>query len=339
MDYSIGIVFATRPNIKNLQWILMSLDKQTYQNFKVYILIDQKLIKKEFEDLQKVCLMWLENISEKIKFISNISNPDFRWENNVSYIRNYGLKITKENFVQIFDDDEKFDEHYLKSMLDLRLSEFNKREKDFVLVPTVLFRDTKQVQTYGFSHYNYRLSRPEPQYFGDKKPSFLSKIINNLFKGVKYQNPSLQETWFKEIQMCSMNSVFWPKTIFDKIKMDPKFDFIYEDLDFSYRIFKSWYKILVTNKISIQHMERDKTLLEHAWVGNKYAAYRKAKHKMLFIKKHANFLHTIQFYVLGFWAQPLRLFLKIVIYWWKNRWALIAAHLKGIKDWMKYNLK
>ena len=45
-------------------------------------------------------------------------------------------------------------------------------------------------------------------------------------------------------------------------------------------------------------MERDKTLLEHAWVGNEYSSYRKAKHKMLFIKKHANFFQKIEFYVL-----------------------------------------
>jgi len=57
MDYSIGVVFATRPNLKNLQSILSSLAEQTYQNFKVYVLIDQKITRKEFDEIQKASLV------------------------------------------------------------------------------------------------------------------------------------------------------------------------------------------------------------------------------------------------------------------------------------------
>ena len=54
-------------------------------------------------------------------------------------------------------------------------------------------------------------------------------------------------------------------------------------------------------------MERDKTLLENAWIGSEFQCYRKARHRMWFIKKNATKLQKIQFYLLGFWAQPLRL--------------------------------
>jgi hypothetical protein len=61
-------------------------------------------------------------------------------------------------------------------------------------------------------------------------------------------------------------------------------------------------------------MERDKTPLEQAWVGNEYSAFRKAKHRILFVKKHGNLTDKLKFYLLGFWGQPLRLMIKILMY-------------------------
>lgn len=61
-------------------------------------------------------------------------------------------------------------------------------------------------------------------------------------------------------------------------------------------------------------MERDKSKLEEARVGNEHAAYRKAKHRMLFVKKYGNLIQKMQFYLFGFRGQPLRLILKILLY-------------------------
>lgn len=59
-------------------------------------------------------------------------------------------------------------------------------------------------------------------------------------------------------------------------------------------------------------MERDKTRLEEARVGNQYAAYRKAKHRMLFVNKYGSLTDKLKFYLLGFRGQPLRLIIKIL---------------------------
>ncbi|MEI6119190.1 MAG: hypothetical protein WCP92_08580 [bacterium] len=73
-------------------------------------------------------------------------------------------------------------------------------------------------------------------------------------------------------------------------------------------------------------MERNKSKLEEARVGNEHAAYRKAKHRMLFVKKYGNILQKIQFYLLGFRGQPLRLMLKVLLYaQGKQKWNLIKA--------------
>ena len=59
-------------------------------------------------------------------------------------------------------------------------------------------------------------------------------------------------------------------------------------------------------------MERDKTFLEEARVANEYAAYRKAKHRMLFVKKYGKFSDKIKFYLFGFRGQPLWLIFKVL---------------------------
>ncbi len=61
-------------------------------------------------------------------------------------------------------------------------------------------------------------------------------------------------------------------------------------------------------------MERDKTLLENARIGSEFQCHRKARHRMRFIKKNATKIQKFQFYLLGFWAQPLRLIFKIIRY-------------------------
>ena len=66
--------------------------------------------------------------------------------------------------------------------------------------------------------------------------------------------------------MFSGNSLFGPTKIFQKVLFDEAFDFVYEDLEFTYRMHKSGYPLFVTNELILNHMERDKNILEHARV-------------------------------------------------------------------------
>ena len=88
-----------------------------------------------------------------------------------------------------------------------------------------------------------------------------------------------------------------PAHIFKEHLFDEKLDFVYEDLDFTYNIHRVGYPIIVLRDLKIYHMERDKTLLEQARVANEYAAYRKAKHRMLFVKKYGKIFDKIKFYL------------------------------------------
>ena len=80
--------------------------------------------------------------------------------------------------------------------------------------------------------------------------------------------------------MYSGNSLLAPARMFKKILFDEKIDFVYEDLDFTYRITKANIPLIVLRDLKIYHMERDKTLLEMARVGHTLQAYKKAKHRI-----------------------------------------------------------
>lgn len=308
MKNKLTIAFPTRPNLHNIKWLLWSLDSQTFQDFKVIILIDSVLSQKEFDDLQKESLKWLKNIKDKINFISNI-NSDFVPQKWVSYVRNYWIKLADTVFLNLFDDDEILKPNYLEKTFKIYNSIKNKWAEQFILVPKLMFRQTWQIQNEWFDYYNFRTSRPHSFHFKWEK--------------------------FAQIQMFSGNSLFGPTKIFQKILFDEKFDFVYEDLEFTYRIHKAWYPIFITSELEIYHMERDKTPLEHARVWSEFAAYRKARHRMWFIKKNATKLQKIQFYLLGFRAQPLRLTFKIIRFAPIKNWkTLIWALIRGTKDGM-----
>ena len=334
MKNKLTVAFPTRPNIQNIKWLLWSLDKQTFQDFKVIALIDSKLTDKEFKDLKKQALEWLKKIKDKVNFISNV-NSDFIPQKWVSYVRNYGIKLADTEFLNLFDDDEILKPDYLEKSFEIynvilnevlrsapaeknlkkdsssqSSSEWQKQLKwEFILVPKLMFRQTWQIQNEWFDYYNFWTSRPHSFHFEWEK--------------------------FAQIQMFSGNSLFGPTKIFKEILFDERFDFVYEDLEFTYRIHKAWYPIFISSELEIYHMERDKTLLENARIGSEFQCHRKARHRMRFIKKNATKIQKFQFYLLGFWAQPLRLIFKIIRFAPMKDWkTLIWALIRGTRDWI-----
>ena len=132
-------------------------------------------------------------------------------------------------FILLMDDDERFDEQYLEQNLQLWAKYKGIISQDFVLCPTLMYRKTGRVQNYGFSHFNYRMSRPVPAHMDDKERIF--------------------------VQMYSGNSLFAPAYIFQQNLFDEQLDFVCEDLDFSRGLTYTGYPIIVLRDLQIFHME------------------------------------------------------------------------------------
>lgn len=298
----LSVVIPTRwdHNLKNIVECLVS---QTFKDFEVIFVVDRKI-----ENLD----LWLaENpfLQHTMFRCITDANPGYRIHNNASYNRNIGIKHAKGEFIQLMDDDEWFETDYLENSLKLWDNYHRMIKKDFVLTPTLMYRKTWIIQNQGFTHFSYRLSRPIPQILWNKQRAY--------------------------IQMYSWNSLLAPAHIFKEILFDENLDFVYEDLDFSLRIHRAGYPIIVLRDLRIYHMEREKTKLEHARVANEYSAYRKAKHRMIFVNKYGTFSDKIKFYLLGFLGQPLWLIIKIFLYApWKQKTSLFRALWKWTVDWL-----
>ena len=298
-NMKLTIVIPTRGD-KNMQNSIKCLQKQTFKDFEAIFVVDRLIINDEKRVKDR-----------RIHYITNI-NSDFISKQNASYNRNFGIKQAKGEYILLMDDDEWFEESYLENYLVLRDEYRKKLAKDFVLVPTLMYRKTGHIQSQWFSHFNYLLSRPIPQVLWNKSRDY--------------------------IQMYSWNSLLAPAYIFKEYPFDEEMDFVYEDLDFSYSIHRAWYPIIVLRDLKIYHMERDKTALEHLWIGNEHSAYKKFKHKMMFIKKNASTVDLIVFYIFGFLWHPMWLTLYLLKYPFKTHtFVIIKSIRKGV--FYKHSIK
>jgi hypothetical protein len=62
-------------------------------------------------------------------------------------VRNYGIKLADTRFINLFDDDEIFEQDYLQKTFDIRNQHRGELKKDFILTPTLMFRKTSQIQS------------------------------------------------------------------------------------------------------------------------------------------------------------------------------------------------
>lgn len=295
-----------------MQNMIACLQTQTFKDFEAIFIVDK--------NLTNTWKIWEEFISDddRIRFITNL-NSDFRSKRdmfdariwgNASELRNYGIKAAKGEFILLLDDDDWFEDDYFQAYLSLREKYKKIVWQDFVLCPTLMYRKTGHVQNYGFSHFDYWMSRPVPAQMWDKE-------------------------WIS-VQMFSGNSLLAPAYIFKDHLFDERLDFVAEDLDFTRGITSVGILMLVLRDLKVYHMEGDKDMLQQARVGNEYAAYRKAKHRRIFVKKYGSWTDKIKFYLLGIWGQSGWLGLKVLLFG-KGRprrnimWAIVRGTFCSIK--------
>ncbi|MCX6823093.1 MAG: glycosyltransferase [candidate division SR1 bacterium] len=285
-----------------LSIIIDCLQSQTFKDFEAIFVVDKHLTEIGEFVSKDARISFISNLNSIFRSKRDANDPKIG--GNASQLRNYGIKAAKGEFILLLDDDNLFDNDYLEKYFQFRDIHRKHIGKDFVLCPTLMYRKTGQVQNYGFSHFNYWMSRPEAAKMGDKER------IN--------------------VQMFSGNSLLAPAYLFKEHLFDERLDFVAEDLDFTRGISSAGIPIIVLRDLHNYHMESDKDTLQQARVGNEYAAYRKAKHRRIFVKKYASWTDKIKFALLGIWGQSGRLGLKVLLFGkGRPRWKIIWAIIKG----------
>lgn len=304
----LSIVIPSRANnLSLLEQILGCLAQQSFQDFEVLIVCDRDFTDQERETFQSTLFSFVNfpNKDKKIRLFSH-QNADFvpHHQGGASYVRNFGIKHAQGVYLQLFDDDNEFDADYLEKILKFHKQFTKKYQKEVVITPTLMRRNTETIQNQGFSDYNYWLARP---------------CIHFL--------KTDQE--FAEIKMFSGNGIFAKTTIMQQVLYDEDIAWIAEDLDFVYSIRELGFPILVFKALKIRHQERDKTYLEQARIGNSHSAQQKIKNLFLRVKKHGNFFQTLIFLWWSSWGISGWLGIKAFFHGWSEKRKIICGLIKG----------
>ena len=208
---------------------------------------------------------------------------DIIWtkEKNISKKRNLAIKNCQTKYLFLVDDDNRI---YNKSFIK-NLFHFYKTIKDNkkIISPTIYWKNTNIIQSAGIK-FCYILWKVIAK----------RKIKNN----------------FQKVYWIWWNSLFGHIDTFKQASFDEKIWFIREDIDYSYSLREKWVSIYVVNE-KINHMEREKNDLEKSFIQDE-TFLRKIKNRSIFVKKHANIIQKLIFFMFWYWVS--------LIFWYIKRW-------------------
>ena len=311
----ISVVCGSRARDKTLLLnFLKMLDKQTFTDFDVNIVCDRSFTKSEESDFLSFFEIQDLEIIKRTNFFTN-NNSDFNPNHNwwASYVRNFGLQNVKGEFIQLFDDDNEVESDFLEKCLKKREEKTLETKSECVILPSLYYRDTNQIQNQWFSRFNYWESRP------------VLHLLN----------------WKKEaqIQMFSGNWIFSKASTLRKAEYDEEIARISEDMDYTLSLHEQWIQLRVFDDLKVKHHERDKTKLEQARIGSYSQAKQKARNRFLFTKKHWNKNQIFQFYICGLPWCIVWLSAKAILRWWKDWFKIIKWLFDGVCEWYKLTHK
>ena len=311
----ISVVCGSRAKDKTLLLnFLKMLELQTFTDFDVNIVCDRNFTKSEESDFISFFKDQDLEVTKRTNFFTNnnsVFNPNHgRW---ASYVRNFGIKHAKGEIIQLFDDDNEVEPDFLEKCLKKREEKTSETKSECVILPSLYYRDTGQIQNQWFSHFNYRQSRP------------VLHLLN----------------WKKEaqIQMFSGNWIFSRALTLKKSQYDEQIARISEDLDYTLSLHEQWIQLRVFADLKVIHHERDKTRLEQARIWSYSQAKQKARNRFLFTKKHWNKEQLFQFYICWLPGCLLRLSLKAILFGGRDRFKIIKWLFAGTKEWYKLTHK
>ncbi len=283
---------------KRLEPLLKSLASSTVQPDTVIFLLHTVLLQSEVVELHDR----IESMSWRdVTLISS-----FSWTyipgNGVGYDRNYLISQAQHEYLFMIDDDNQFDPEFFEHVLwEYHNSLVTTPDTQILYSPLIQWRTSTKIQSAWITWFN----RWMPAY--------------------TYATP-----WSSSIRkMIWANSLFWPTKLFQDIWFDAQFISCLEDIDFSYRVFLSWAKIIVSDFLKIQHMESKKTYLQQKFLWTSMQAYERSKNRIYFAKKNATLFQKIWYFGLWVWAQTFWFLILSLVYGWSERCALMSNVLKG----------
>lgn len=330
MDFS--IVIPTRGSAPNLQRILWCLSEQTVQPEHCILVVNWKWV-----DIEKIWDEVLPTLPKEFtaKLLWEVIASDHSLAENASFARNLGCSVAQTEFVYFLDDDNFFDSKFLQRSIR-EYHEFSDICQDKILYsPIIMWRDTDRIQSRGIKAFHFSLGRPEPVTFWWWK-NMVVKMLRPFFRAASFYK---ETEYYTRVAAIGWNSLLAEKKLFEEFPFDEWMGFVFEDLDFSYRVTRAGVPLYVSKTNRIYHMEREKSKLEQSFLANAKWAYQKARNRVVFVRKNASLFKKILFILVAFPMTSVMMMLFIIFRGGKNRREILSGYWHGMRAWWTVQLE
>ncbi|MEK7616868.1 MAG: glycosyltransferase [Patescibacteria group bacterium] len=257
----VSVVIVSKDRKKDLIECLDSYFKSSYKKIEV-IVVDNAS--------RPPLLTWLPKKYPKVKLVTSHVNL------GAAEGRNKGLELATGDFVLFADDDSYAEVDMIKQLVEA----FEKR-KDAGIIAPLLYDKQKKNMLQGAGH----------------DIDLLTGRVNAW--GVREEDRG-QYRGLLEVPMCGC---VWmvKREVFNKIgNYDKEYFIPYEDSDFSFRARKAGFKIYYYSEAKTWHQGK-KSSYVHPWIEwlgitSPERAYRVARNKMIFMRKHSPFPQNLVFF-------------------------------------------
>lgn len=297
----VSVVVVTRNRRKDLIKCLMSIKASSYKKIEI-IVVDN--------DTNTPVSSWLKKILPNAKIIRSDKNL------GAAGGRNLGMNFTKGGYVLFIDDDARVQ----KEMIEELLKVIQKLPEIGIVQPKIFNMEEKNIlQGIGC------------------KISLLTGRISAL--GIR----EIDRGQYDGIEEIPTVGCIWmvKKEVIEKIgKYDEEYFIPYEDLDFSLRARQNGFKIFFVPKALAWHSSIKSTFINSSldYIGIRGAdqAYRVARNKIIFMKKHAPSLNLLFFVVI---LLPAYTFIHSIIILSSFKISLLFDYWKGVISGLIYLIR
>lgn len=231
----------------------------------------------------------------------------------VAYDRHFLVQHAKAEYVYMIDHDNEFDEMLFENTImryDRLSGHFG---SDLVLSPTICQDDDAHIQSQGITGFSYLF------------PKYTYRAI-----------PADQDR--QTVHMIGANSLFGPRRLFQKFQFDPVLEWSYEDIDFTRRLTRAGYPLVVVKNLKTIHKEWPRSFLQTRFLSTPRSAYLRGRNRCIFIKKTATTRQKVQYFAIWVWIQTIGFSRRISRYGGKTRKEIIKSLRQGTVDGIRYRV-
>jgi GT2 family glycosyltransferase len=297
------LLIPSHGGINPISHLLQSLHDQTILPTRLVILVRQEKTVSELQEFIKQVHHVLDGFDIDIVVLHSSYTDHNHWH-WVGYDRHFLITQAQSEYLCMIDEDNVLPPRQLDIWIQLYTQVVKTILKEAIVSPTIMRRGKIQSQW----------------------------IIWFTYFFPKYQFWHLKDKPWHEVKMLWANSLFGRTAIFQQVQFDPLFAGSYEDIDFSSRVVKTWYAVVVLRDCWIDHQEWRKTRLQELFLWNPTTARIRSCNRILRVSKTATLRQKIQYFGVWVWVQTWWRILFVIKHGWKQKRPIIWSIFRWIRD-------